>query len=723
MTRLLTSALALSGLIAAAATPAQPVTHDDFLRIELDGRSRIGEHFAVIPRDANGNFVGFLYLEDEALLYRADCTASGCTPATPVMGSGRGPHVSAAMRPTFARAPLVAAYDTATADLVISDCTWNSPQCAFGFRERVLDSTGDVGQFSAMTINGSTDQALISYYDAGNGDLKLYVCTNAACSTGQSLVVDAGGDRGRHSAVAFSGGALWIAYDDTTLGSIRLARALAPFDTFSFIDVGSGSDPAIAARNDGGVDLVWTGPQGELRHQRCGDATCSNPQPQALSGEGLGHAPALQRLSNGFLFASHASAAGDLLGTACADDACGPSRTSVTLDAGPGLGQRSVALGRGNALPLAFHLDGDDEVLRVARCNDALCATIEAGLASNGIAVGPPEVVTRPDGRPIVAWYRLAGTIRLALCENIACGRHSLRVISSSGSGERVQPALALRPDGRPMVYYSTGGGTGLWSCSDVLCTSGTSSLVSSPGSLNHTGDVAEIGMRSDGRAVLMYYNKVDHDLYLHLCSDVNCSNGTPRRIVDEASPVMHPTLAIDAQDRPLVSYSVGSAVRKFMRCDDASCTSATGGAYPAPAILGQALAVRSDDRPATVAAVGGTLELGICDTAPCTSAASFPLPASAAPNRLLLAPGDRPLFDVRPAGSAGYLACDDATCSTWSVTTAISDGRATAGFDTALAPGAGPDARPVIAVRTQPDLDALLLIGKGEVVFADSFD
>src|SRR5690606_14114391 len=110
--------------------------------------------------------------------------------------------------------PFVASYDAGSGDLVGLSC--NNDDCSFGGQERVLDGDGDVGQYTATGIDAATGAPLIGYYDAGNGDLKLYVCANTDCSSGSARVVDGAGDRGRHAALAYGNGTLWIAYDDSS---------------------------------------------------------------------------------------------------------------------------------------------------------------------------------------------------------------------------------------------------------------------------------------------------------------------------------------------------------------------------------------------------------------------------------------------------------------------------------------------------------------------------
>ena len=49
-----------------------------------------------------------------------------------------------------------------------------------GFAFTTLDGSGNVGQYSSVTI-GTDGLALISYYDATNADLKVAHCSNLFC--------------------------------------------------------------------------------------------------------------------------------------------------------------------------------------------------------------------------------------------------------------------------------------------------------------------------------------------------------------------------------------------------------------------------------------------------------------------------------------------------------------------------------------------------------------
>jgi hypothetical protein len=62
-----------------------------------------------------------------------------------------------------------------TLSVAADDTTLERP----GFALTTLDSSGNVGQYSSVAI-GTDGLALISYYDANNGDLKVAHCSNVS---------------------------------------------------------------------------------------------------------------------------------------------------------------------------------------------------------------------------------------------------------------------------------------------------------------------------------------------------------------------------------------------------------------------------------------------------------------------------------------------------------------------------------------------------------------
>lgn len=99
---------------------------------------------------------------------------------------------------------------------------WPAAAGPSGSAQTVVDSSGDVGRFSSLQIVDGLPA--ISYYDRGNGDLKLVKATSADGSAwGAPRSLDTAGDVGSHSSMRPVEGGLGIAYFDATGGHLKYA--------------------------------------------------------------------------------------------------------------------------------------------------------------------------------------------------------------------------------------------------------------------------------------------------------------------------------------------------------------------------------------------------------------------------------------------------------------------------------------------------------------------
>ena len=91
-----------------------------------------------------------------------------------------------------------------------------------------LVTSGDVGQYTSVVI-GVGGNPVIAYQDLGNVDLELYVCANAACSTGTNVELVTSGDVGLYASIAIDdGGNPVIPHFDNTNGDLKFARVKMP---------------------------------------------------------------------------------------------------------------------------------------------------------------------------------------------------------------------------------------------------------------------------------------------------------------------------------------------------------------------------------------------------------------------------------------------------------------------------------------------------------------
>lgn len=724
----------LALLLAPAAVWAQSQPGPGYTARLLDGQDDFGEHLAVAPFVGADQWTGFHYVANERALYAGSC-GDGCAPEVRLTdGEDRGRFVSAARRGALAQRPFAAFYNATRGDLEAVDCFDSSCNSAI---LRVLDTVNDVGVGTATAIDPATGFPFIAYYDATNGDLRLYRCASAACDSGSSIVVDGLGDRGRNPTMAFANTALWIAYDDSSSGELRLARGVAPFGAgdFQSFSIGPGGDASITLEAGVFVDLVFRGgAAGTLERLRCTDIVCGLATQSTLIGAGRGFAPSATRLPNGNLLVSHHQpAAGALLATVCNDASCSAPQRLI-LESGPGFGPTSVALAYAGGRPLIQYQDAVLSEVRSAQCTTTACTALIRRIA-NGVPAFAPDVAVRADGRPVAIWTKLRRP-RIGVCADRLCSSVSYRE-TGGFNADASRPSIAIRPDGRPFAYYSSVGGSAAWDCADADCSTGTHREVS--GSGNGTGDFTELAIRPDGRPLMLYMSRSANTVHLFSCADVNCSSGQTRLLADEPDPSQQATslsglgLAIGSDGRPVVTWSVSSqptpstsaGALRVARCDDIECSSATvHSPGTEPVFNGGAIAVRADHRPVLLEnTFAGARNLLICADASCSSASRIALPNPFdVASQLVLRSGDVPAYGSGTLGSGGWWQCSDAACASSTRSEMIRDSETTQRSHVGRI-AFGPDPRPVGAFAEQQLWDVWLALPVPVSIFANGFE
>jgi hypothetical protein len=118
-------------------------------------------------------------------------------------------------------------YDGANADLKLATCNLEPILCKTA-RIVTVDSEGSVGLFTSIALN--TDKAVISYYNATNGHLKLAICNIAGqlCNTRQIVTLDTDGNVGKFTSLVVHKTQAIVGYQDATRGHLKLARYQLP---------------------------------------------------------------------------------------------------------------------------------------------------------------------------------------------------------------------------------------------------------------------------------------------------------------------------------------------------------------------------------------------------------------------------------------------------------------------------------------------------------------
>lgn len=233
--------------------------------------------------------------------------------------------------------PVISYYDVTNGDLKVAKCGNSSCNIAGGYTITMLDGTVDnVGEGSEIII-GVDGFPLISYFDHSNFDLKVYKCSNAACTAGSAVIAD---------------------------DSVAVTQ-----------------EPSMTIGNDNLPVISYTDASGNnLTILKCGDSACSDGN--TFNEIQLFHSGRWSSLvigPDGFPMVSYYNPGAGTLGFAkCGDHQCTPAKT-VNVSQLDGTGSTpfvgrhtSMAIGS-DELPIIIHFDSSNKDLKTVKCGSSLC--------------------------------------------------------------------------------------------------------------------------------------------------------------------------------------------------------------------------------------------------------------------------------------------------------------------------------------------------------------
>lgn len=337
--------------------------------------------------------------------------------------------------------PLISYYDAGNGDLKVHHC--HDMLCTGGTTS-VVDSAGIVGEYTSITI-GRDGYGMISYYDRTNGDLKLARCTNVSCSTSITSAIDSTGDVGQYTSITVTdNGYAFISYYDVTAGDLKAVRCSTLSCAGNSIwvvdsngDVGRYLSVIRNPRNTAYISY-YDATNGNLNVARCSDMSCSSPQVQVVDGTG------------------------DSGGVE--DDA--GRWTSITT--GP------------DGLPVISHVKAvqpgvSSGSVRVTKCENINCSTATTdGLVftSSTLNFSNTSITISPYGFPLVSLtWDTSPRVYVVQCGDPACNV-SLTNDSAVKNGQPRDMSLTIGADGLPILAYraTTGGDLRVLHCSEISC-------------------------------------------------------------------------------------------------------------------------------------------------------------------------------------------------------------------------------------------------------------
>lgn len=341
----------------------------------------------------------------------------------------------------------------------------------------LVDTTGDVGEYSSITI-GADGLGLVSYYDFTNGDLKLLHCGNLLCNNGNTAyLMDATGDVGASSSITIgSDGLALIAYYDHTNGDLIVMHCNhqpCPLATATHVDTTGdvGGNTSTTVGVDGlGLISYYDFTNSNLKVVHCGNLACST--------------------GNTITAVDHSGMVGTLT-------------TSITIG--------------GDGLGLISYWDFGGLNLMVLHCGNLTCSSGNSTTAvdTTGDVGGYSSITTGADGLGLVSYYdHTNGNLKVAHCGNPTCNNfNTIATIDASSGDVGLYNSITIGPDGLGLIAYQdyTNTAVKVAHCGNLLLHS--NNITATVDLADDVGMNTSITIGADGLALISTYDHTGGDL------------------------------------------------------------------------------------------------------------------------------------------------------------------------------------------------------------------
>jgi hypothetical protein len=170
--------------------------------------------------------------------------------------------------------------------------------------------------------------------------------------------------------------------------------------------------------------------------------------------------------------------------------------------------------------------------LRVAKCQDATCTSRTIHDIDQPSVGRFTSIAIGADGNPIISYYDFdRQALKAAKCIDADCAQPAIvSTLDDRGTGTGWYTAIAIRPDGNPVISYRRGlSDSGDYvlavaECHTADCAGAVDLLTidARPGEI--VGDNTDIAIGADGAAVISYYSQTTNSVYFAKCSVQTCA-------------------------------------------------------------------------------------------------------------------------------------------------------------------------------------------------------
>lgn len=354
----------------------------------------------------------------------------------------------------------------------------------------------------------------------------------------------------------------------TALAGTNPAGA-APFDDDVNIDLDTFGTEADVAIDENGVVAVAYQSQttGEIKVAIC-DLDCTAP---VITTFGPGSDPAVTLWGTSNITVAWTSAS-DVQVVTCDDYSCANGMGNGIQSPDPGTSMRfpTVRVASDGFPTLAYHEDINDD-LRVIHCTTEDCSGPQAAniVASTGQTGIQPSMELDASDRPVIAFYG-DGTLNMVRCNTIDCSDSpTIRIPDPSTNSIGGYPSLELTSSEKPVISYMdfTAASVKLLSCGNPRCSRAVD-IVELTGAGAWEGNT--LALDADDRPVVASHDGIiGIDLFTFIfCTDPACADPTARGFIDIRGT--NPSMVLDQYGSPvLAAHDLVADTLDYVHCND----------------------------------------------------------------------------------------------------------------------------------------------------------